>query len=352
MTSLTENTTDDYIDSRYIYELLEYESWDTYESNLDYDCIIQGTDGVHHAMISKLSGIEQFTNTIISTDLPAFEFDTNIRNSFVLKRHPLSKYYTDFNDLSSYLSDEYAYSSKVNLFLDCYSQLNLGKMAFTGHYPHDEHLHREQYERFNSLIDLIRTKSKESAFVAKLKAQKDKVNRRLKVAHSHIDSLIEKRCKLLVLRVDFSYRKDLVGQITLDEAKRDLEHFLSNRRSKPSLFENMDGYIWKLEYGPDKGYHYHLVLFFNGSKHQSDYYLAREIGEYWKHCITKGRGIYFNCNAKKSDYWHIGIGMIRRDDDTMISNLKHRVIGYLVKSDQYLMAKRLGNNRCFGMGSS
>ena len=352
MTSSTENTTNDYIDSRYIYELLEYESWDTYESDLDYDCIIQGTNGVHHAMIRKLSAIEQFTDTIISTDLPAFEFHINNKGHLVLKRYPLSTHYTEFNDLSNYLSDAYAYSSKVNLFLACYNQLDLGKIAFTWHYPHDAHLYREEYERFNTLIDLIRTKSKESAFVAKLKAQKDKVNRRLKSALGHIDDLIDKRCKLLVLRVDFSYRKDLLDQITLDEAKNDLEHFLSNRRSKPSLFENMDGYIWKLEYGPDKGYHYHLVLFFNGSKHQNDYYLAKEIGEYWKHSITKGRGIYFNCNAKKNDYWHLGIGMVKRDDDEMILNLKHRVIGYLVKSDQYLMAKRLGNNRCFGMGYS
>ena len=352
MKSSTEHTINDYVDSKYIYNLLEKESWDTYESDLDHDFIINGTDGIHHAMIRKLSAIEHFTNSAISTDLPAFEFSTNNRGRLVRKRYPLSKYYTNFNDLSNFLSDEYTYSAKVNLFLDCYNQLNLDKTYLTWHHNHEAHLFRKEYDRFNSLIDLISTASKESAFVAKLKAQKDKVNRRLKRAHGHIDNLIEKRCKLLVLRVDFSYRKDLLGQITLDEAKNDLEHFLSNRRSKPSLFENMDGYIWKLEYGPDKGYHYHLVLFFNGSKHQNDYYLAKEIGEYWKHSITKERGIYFNCNAKKNDYWHLGIGMVKRDDNEMILNLKNRVVGYLVKSDQYLMAKRLGNNRCFGMGSA
>lgn len=352
MRSETAQTTLGDDDSRQIYNSLEYESLDLFESDIKFDKIIHGTDGTHHAMITKLSAIERFTDSAISTELPAFEFNTNNKGNLVKKRYPLSRYYTEFNDLNGYLSDEYTYSAKVNLFLDCYNQLDLDKTFLAWHHNCDTHLFRREYEQFNSLIDRIRSASNEESFIRKLKSQKDKVNRRLKVAHRHIDNLIGKRCKLLVLRVDFSYRKDLVGQITLDEAKRDLEHFLSNRRSKPSLFENMDGYIWKLEYGPDKGYHYHLVLFFNGSKHQSDYYLAREIGEYWKHCITKGRGIYFNCNAKKSDYWHIGIGMIRRDDDTMISNLKHRVIGYLVKSDQYLMAKRLGNNRCFGMGSS
>ena len=348
----TEHITNDYIDSKEIYNVIEHESLDTYESDLDYDCIINTANGIHHAMIRKLSAIEQFTNTAISTDLPAFEFYTNIRGRISLKRHPLSKHYTDFNNLREYLSDDYSYSAKVDLFLECYNQLNLDSHFFTWHQANEAHLFREEYERFNSLIDLIRTQSKKDSFARRLKGQQDKVNRRLKAAHTHISNLIDKRCKLLVLRIDFSYRKDLVNQITLDEVKNDLEHFLSNRRNKPSLFSNMDGYIWKLEYGPDKGYHYHLLLFFNGSKHQNDYYLAKEIGEYWKHCITKGRGIYFNCNAKKSDYWYIGIGMIRRDDDMMIFNLKHRVVGYLVKSDQYLMAKLLGNNRCFGMGAA
>lgn len=50
------------------------------------------------------------------------------------------------------------------------------------------------------------------------------------------------------------------------------------------------GYVWKLEYGPEKGYHMHLLVFFDGSMVRKDQALAYLIGKYWsgEHTVPKG----------------------------------------------------------------
>ena len=65
---------------------------------------------------------------------------------------------------------------------------------------------------------------------------------------------------------------------------------------------------------------------------------AEEIGKYWKYMITKGRGAYWNVNARADQYdklGRLGIGVINYNDDKLRSNLREFVVSYLCKEDQY-----------------
>lgn len=89
----------------------------------------------------------------------------------------------------------------------------------------------------------------------------------------------------------------------------------------------------------DHGYHFHLLLFFDGSKrsNQSDIYLAKEIGEYWKNVITPGRGRYWNSNARKQNFQflgRLGVGTIHASDENTIENLLH-IVRYFCKKEQF-----------------
>ena len=55
--------------------------------------------------------------------------------------------------------------------------------------------------------------------------------------------------------------------------------------------------------------------------------------------ITKGRGNYWNINANKAKYkqrGQLGIGVINASETNLVDNLKHRVVGYLCKSTQFV----------------
>jgi hypothetical protein len=116
----------------------------------------------------------------------------------------------------------------------------------------------------------------------------------------------------------------------------------------------MLGYVWKLEYGNFKGFHYHMIFFFDGSKLQKDNKIAELLGNYWQNNITQGNGLYYNCNRDKSIYKNCGIGMINYSDIELIKNLKKSVASYLTKIDYYgrIVAKdKKGNKRrTFGRG--
>lgn len=170
----------------------------------------------------------------------------------------------------------------------------------------------------------------------------------------YLDALHEKRAKLLVLRVELGLSR--LYRTTLDsvdpspqEIVRDFGLLLRLvKRKIPGLI----GHIARLEYGPEKSYHYHSMFIFNGHEVREDVTLGKLIGELWKNEITKGRGTYHNCNAHKGVYAKLGvlgIGMIRHDDQVACANLRKAAL-YLAKADYYLKIHAPGLQRTFRKG--
>lgn len=105
----------------------------------------------------------------------------------------------------------------------------------------------------------------------------------------------------------------------------------------------MVGYIAKLEYDMEKGFYYHLILFFDASERNEHSYidLAERIGEYWITVITKQQGCYVHLNNQKNYDERLGrrgMGVIHYNHQKSIDYLKS-VIGYLCKIDQFIKPK-------------
>ncbi|MGE4969216.1 YagK/YfjJ domain-containing protein [Yersinia enterocolitica] len=167
-------------------------------------------------------------------------------------------------------------------------------------------------------------------------------------AFSYIDNLFDRYAKLLVVRVDLSYQRAANKQITATLARQHRERLFHNMKSN-RLFEHVVGYIWKLEFGEYKGFHYHMIFFFDGAKVREDVTLARLIGEYWRDSITEGTGLYFNCNARKADYRINGIGLVSHADNAMREGLR-RAVTYLTKVDTFARLTLPDKGRTFGKG--
>lgn len=167
-----------------------------------------------------------------------------------------------------------------------------------------------------------------------------------------LNGLFERHSRLLVLRVDFGYAVHMTRCTWLEQAKRDREAFLAQRRSDP-LFKHMLGYCWKLEYGPYKGLHYHLLLLYDGSKVHRDVDLTWLLGQRWQ-TVTDNRGVFFSSNyrARKHFPGHPdnGLGLVAHDDAIKIAALG-RVVRYLTKFDTLMCLEVPEGQKTFGRSS-
>lgn len=302
------------------------------------------TDLSHREFISRLLCIEKLVCDVLDSCEFGYEFIELQPGRSNLRRLPLSKYFLDINDLLEIYSPEYEYSSSVDLFFRCCSILDIGSEYLVKPLRYTTRGVR-QFELFNDLIRCIRVEALSSVYRDSVYRQREKQERRMRSARKLVSDMLEKRSRFDVIRIDLSYQYEAANNITLQQAKSDLARLFSNRRHKPRLFEKYLGGLWKLEWAPLKGYHFHLLLFFKDI--EKDAYLAQGIIKYWNASITKGKGIGFNCNAKKNEYQRLGIGRIERTDELKLKILIEDVIYYLAKTDQCLRAKKVGGEKVF-----
>ncbi len=160
-----------------------------------------------------------------------------------------------------------------------------------------------------------------------------KARRRQNSNVKYLDALQANHSKICTVRVYLSYKKPYSENITLNEATKDLNRLLNNRRSKPTIFEDNIGYVIKKEHTEDKGVHFHAFFMFDGQKVLKDAFKADEIGAYWNENITKSKGTYYNCN--KNSYPEHGIGMLQHTDTEKREHLDKAMM-YLSKDEQHI----------------
>ena len=159
----------------------------------------------------------------------------------------------------------------------------------------------------------------------------------------HFCTLIEKHATLLVVRIDLGYQARLkdsgrLSSIQLSEAIGDREDFLGAvKKSYPDCL----GYVWKLEFAPKKGYHYHCIFYFNGEALRADGPISLALASLWKDVTGERRGVCFLCNLHKEKYTHPAIGAIHYSDKEKIKNFRF-VVDYLSKNDLFSSAKTDG----------
>ncbi len=269
-----------------------------------------------------------------------------------MKPLALASYLTLMNAFLAVHSPRKTYSPEVSLFFDvCITKYGLVAHDFVGGpNAYNPSFKMKVGEFFNKLIEEMSTRMSGRSFKKKLYARREAIKRGRENAEEYIDALFARWSRLLVLRIDFGFRTSnpiLVHPVNLEAAQECLGRFLNNKRGK-KLYEALRGYIWRLEYGKLKGYHFHVIFFFDGAKVRKDEYLAGEIGTDWIK-VTDGKGIYFNCNAKKLKYKRVGIGMISHDDHEKRRNLLD-VVEYMHKEDQTVREKHSPKTHCWGRG--
>lgn len=293
--------------------------------------------------------IEGWVERVESTDDPAFleVTDKHGRHRFVptelaKRMPPEAMRYT-----LSIFSDRYDYSPALKAFQKAANNAGLlfgcelAGGLFLGDNP------AETAELYNRFVSELRVLVTDPDFWREQYYRKAHAKRLYERAVDYVNALFGLYARLLGVRLDLGYHRDHLKDLPVDQIHKDLEHLLNNFRSN-KLFKHIVGYIWRIEWTESRGYHAHVYFFFDGSKVRQDAFYGNEIGFYWRDRITGGRGTFWNCNAHKAQYKHLGIGMISHDDPVGRQNVM-RAIKYLTKPDQFLRVKSPGR-RVFGTG--
>jgi hypothetical protein len=303
----------------------------------------------NYRSMSRLYRIEEFVKDISASHELGFIWIRNKNNNPQLKRLSLGRYLVEIDSFRSIYSSSIIYSEWVNAFYECFAKLGLEDEIFHSATSPSIIQNKLILDRFNDLIEAIRDVVNSCKFRQRIATRKQRSYRNFLSGALYIEKLLEKIKRLLVLRLDLYYEQEYQETLTVDDVKLHLKHLLSNRRSN-NIFSSMEGYIWKIEYGHEgRGFHIHLMLFFNERERCKDSYICSEIGKYWINTIVSGKGSYFNCNYDKNRYRKLGIGKIHRSDSNKIDNL-YEAMKYLTKSDQYFMFKRVAKTRVYGRG--
>ena len=160
-------------------------------------------------------------------------------------------------------------------------------------------------------------------------------------AGRYIDKLFAKYARLLVLRIDFGYSRpqNRPGHYFSEMEPGDVQQVQRDRDALIRYFQTdlrehgLVGYMWKVEWQEIKGFHFHTLLFMDGSKVRNEAAIGRYVEAHWKE-VTEQQGYTWNCNLDKSKYGQkLGVGMIHASDELLIFNLKHTVATYLTKPD-------------------
>ena len=158
--------------------------------------------------------------------------------------------------------------------------------------------------------------------------------------------------KILALRFDLEYLVDFPSfkPKPVDEQlmKRHREAFLALLRDGPYA-RHLVGYVWKTEWGLQRGFHHHILVLLNGQNVCADIRIADDLCMRWKHEITRGLGSFENCNKRKEQYRRCGIGMLNRNEEEKWGFLAEAT-RYLTKQDVYTKALLSKSTQCFGVG--
>lgn len=324
--------------------------------------IVAREDGIFHvdgSMIDLINAfdtakfIAQTNGHYFSTDRVkkrTWRYGWSYSDQFVRRTENILNIISAIDWLDRFSRENQAYIAPnpyLNAFCKAMESLEVDPHSFNKVINEDAGAYIQAMNRFVSRYrELVRSDDAKQL----IKQLNSAVRDNAKSASEYVNYLFEHYAKLLVVRMDVSYGNDIKDRVTYQGANAHKDQLIDYARKAFLDVGGLVGFIWKLEYTPQKRYHYHLIFFFNGNKAMTDIFIAERIGRHWRDEITQGDGLFYNCNKSKHQYDQVGIGQILRRDNKKREVLTKTVVEYLVKFDLYIRAMIPKGKRTFGRG--
>jgi hypothetical protein len=168
-----------------------------------------------------------------------------------------------------------------------------------------------------------------------------------------IDGAFERYPRLTTIRMDLGYKKapDLPPDV---QSIDDLEEVVSHRDAllmevRKIFPVSLIACAWKLEHCQQKGYGYHVLFLFDGTKVSDDIATGTALGEVWDRAVTKGAGVHYNHNANKKTVNFNHVGVISHRHTKVQRMFKERVLNYMAKADYFMQIRSDLADQAFGI---
>lgn len=258
-------------------------------------------------------------------------------------------------------TDRYFYGEEIKAWISVRNQFSEKDLELLTHLSSLDSANQNSVKKyidlFNMFMERLAQHIQSASFKKKIRDRNTTKKNNKKACVELQNHLIAKFAKVLVVRMDFSLKRDMetilkhsssmappYSRHDLSALKSFMTKFKNNWRNN-TLLNAIEGYIFQYEYSQATGFHIHGYFFFDGSKHQEDISIAQYISDYWQK-ITKNQGSAFICNMKKDQYRYCGIGMIHYSDLEKQSFLI-KTFDYICKADQFFIFSELKNFKRF-----
>lgn len=127
-----------------------------------------------------------------------------------------------------------------------------------------------------------------------MKRLQSRINHNRQQQLKYLDALLAHYGELFTVRLDLGYNADpatgIMRRLTHARAKHDFSQLMLERRHNPLWKDDLVGFMWKLEDGAERRYHYHLMLFYRGETADHHQHDKAVLQHHWINEITQGDG--------------------------------------------------------------
>lgn len=157
------------------------------------------------------------------------------------------------------------------------------------------------------------------SIVTTTKRLQTRINRNRLQQQKYLDSLLDRYGSLYVVYLDLGYNlhhPEFPKLKNYDSIRAHFERFMKERRHNPLWKDDLVGFLWKLSDGVERGYHYHLILFYRGECADQHLQDKQHLLNKWIKEVTGGVGAYFEQivpEGQQGDFFIPG-GLVSREE--------------------------------------
>ncbi len=208
----------------------------------------------------------------------------------------------------------------------------------------------EKWRLFAIVISLVRQLARQSA-LKKYQSQRQIAAEKSRLsAITYVDTLMSRHESLLVFRLNCFVPLMDGYEASAKLAKTWLKKLANNRRNN-ALFDEMLGYIWKLDFNFKFGCYLHFIFFYKTNPWTSVHELSHQIGSYWQSQLAKGDPSAFYLTEDELPRGKLTrrFGTVSYDNHQLRWQLD-QLIHYLSHKDLYMQFGGSSKEKRFGRG--